>query len=255
LLVDHHRPLGVAPNAELITGYGERPTPTSGLLAYWCCEAVADIADLKWIAALSILSDLGDEAEFTLLDEVRRQFRPALLREATTLLNAARRSSSGNARPALDILLRARTPEDIVNSHSPEADYLRACKAEVNAAFTEAKKAAPKFSGPVAIIRMHTPCQVHPLVAQIWRTRLRKYIVMAVNTGFRPGYVHFSARCGPETNLIDFLRANAPADTDEGYGHGHDQASGGALTYAAWNEFVQKLGFGPEMLVVEERVA
>ena len=48
-------------------------------------------------------------------------------------------------------------------------------------------------------------------------------------------------------NLLEFLRAHAPAGAGESYGRGHDQATGGSLAYAAWDEFVAGLGFGPEM--------
>ena len=48
-------------------------------------------------------------------------------------------------------------------------------------------------------------------------------------------------------NLIDFLRSHAPAVADEHYGQGHEQATGGTLLPAAWNEFVTSLGFGSEM--------
>jgi len=57
----------------------------------------------------------------------------------------------------------------------------------------EAKKAAPVFSNRVALIRLDTPCQVHPLIAQIWRTRLPQYIVISANEGYLPGRVNFSA--------------------------------------------------------------
>jgi single-stranded-DNA-specific exonuclease len=96
---------------------------------------------------------------------------------------------------------------------------------------------------------MHSPCQVHPLIAQIWRTRLPAYLVMAVNTGYLPGRVNFSARAGKETNVLAFLRDHAPPDAGDAYGHGHDQASGGSLSYVAWNTFARGLGFGPEMQV------
>ena len=122
----------------------------------------------------------------------------------------------------------------------------------MNAAYAEAKKASPRFAGPAAAVRIHSPCQVHPLIAQIWRTRLPKFIVMGVNTGFRPGWVHFSCRCGKGTNLLDFLRANRPEGaSDETYGQGHDQAGGGALPVAIWNHFARHLGFGEDMQVSE----
>lgn len=251
LLIDHHRPTGVPPRAELITGYGSEPTPTSGLLAYWCGQALTNIDDLQWIAALSLLSDIGDNAPFDLLSQAKQRYKATPLRDATTLLNAPRRSATGNARPALELLLEANDPRDITKGATPQAALIKAAKTEVNQAFAEAKKAAPTFSGNVALIRIHTPCQIHPLVAQIWRTRLPKYIVMGVNTGYLPGRVNFSVRAGRDTNVLDFLHKHAPTNPGEWYGNGHDQASGGALEYTAWNEFVQGLGFGVEMQVGE----
>jgi len=249
LLIDHHRPEGVAPGAELLTGYGEDPVPTAGLLAYWACAGVARVDELDWIAAISILSDAGGDAPFALLAEAKQRWKVTPLRDATTLLNAPRRAAAGDARPALRLLLTARDPREVVRGDAPEVALLRAARVEVNEAFAEAKRGSPRFGGSVAMIRMHTPCQVHPLIAQIWRTRLPRYIVMAVNTGYLPGRVNFSVRAAEGTNVLEFLREHAPAEAGDAYGHGHDQASGGSLSFTAWNEFATGLGFGPEMLV------
>ena len=124
---------------------------------------------------------------------------------------------------------------------------LRASQQEVHRAFAEAKRAAPKFSGPTSIVRIHTPCQVHPLIAQIWRTRLAKYIVFCANTGYRDGFVHFSGRCGKEMDLIAFLRDHAPSDSGDDYGRGHPQAAGGSLPVTVWNAWTAALGFGAEV--------
>ena len=254
LFLDHHRPSGLPPDADrlVITGYGLDPVPTSGLLALACAGGLpgVDVDDLDWIAAVSVLSDLGDKAPFRLLAPAKKRYGAGVLRDATTLLNAPRRSPSGDASVALEILLSAKTPREIAKGESPAAEALRRDKEEVNLAYAEAKKAAPKFAGPAAAIRIHTLCQVHPLIAQMWLSRLPKMIVMGVNTGYRPGWVHFSARCGKETNLLDFFRAHRPAGADSRtYGQGHDQAGGGALPVPVWNTFARELGFGPEMQV------
>ncbi len=260
LFIDHHRPSGLPPEAAektVITGYGLDPVPTSGLLALACAGGVSgmDVDDLDWIAAISVLSDIGDKAPFSLVAPAKKRYGAGVLRDATTLLNAPRRSPSGDASAALALLLKAAGPRDIAKGTGPEVDSLRRDKEEVNAAYAEAKKAGPKFAGPVAAIRLHTPCQVHPLIAQIWRTRLPKLIVMGVNTGYRPGWVHFSARCGKETNLLDFFRAHKPAGADSrSYGQGHDQAGGGALPMPIWNTFARELGFGPDMQVDTDAV-
>jgi single-stranded-DNA-specific exonuclease len=179
----------------VITGFQAEPCPTSGLIAFWCANAIADVSDLEWIAAISLLSDVGERAPFAELTSAKNAHGLSALREATTLLNAARRPSSGNAEPALRLPLRASSPRGISRGHSPDAMVLRQAQQEVNRAYTEAKR-APKFSGRMAVIRIHTACQVHPLIAQIWRTRLPNYIVFCANTGYRDGFVHFSGRCG-----------------------------------------------------------
>ena len=255
--IDHHRPSGLPPDADthVVTGYGLEPTPTSALLALMCVGGLegVDVEDLDWIAALGVLGDLGDKAPFGLLGPAKKLYGAGVLRDATTLVNAPRRSASGDPSAALKLMLESVHPREIAAGESPEADSLRRDKEEVAAAYTEAKKAAPKFAGVAAAIKIHTPCQIHPLVAQIWRTRLPKNIVMGVNTGYRPGWVHFSARCGKDRNLLDFFREHRPAGADSrSYGQGHDQAGGGALPVPVWNEFARELGFGPEMLVETE---
>ena len=258
LLIDHHLPGGVPSGAELITGYGTEPTPTTGLLVWWCVRAILSPeqhAGLQWLAALSILSDLGDKAPFAELAEARAKWPMGPMRDAVALLNAPRRTGLGDASEALSALLEAQGPKQVVSGELAQTAALRAAKEEVGAALAAAKKAAPKFSkkwrdrlgADLVALRMDTPCQVHPLVAQTWRGRFRDSIVMGVNFGFRPGYVHFSARGPKGVNVIEFLREHTPAGADQGYGNGHDQASGGAVPVASWDAFAEDLGFGPEM--------
>ena len=93
-------------------------------------------------------------------------------------------------------------------------------------------------------MRVSSPCQVHPLVAQIWRTRLPKYMVLVGNEGYIPGHVAFSMRTASDVNLLDFLSG---MDVAEGYlGYGHDQATGGLLPTASWNKVLRQLGFPQE---------
>lgn len=262
LLIDHHLPGGIPPEAELITGYGADtdtlPAPTTGLLVYWCIQGILrpeQYRPLLWLAALSILSDLGDKAGFDELAEARTIWPTGPMRDAVALLNAPRRTASADASEALAALLIAQSPKQITTGELPQTASLKQAKEEVAAALAVAKKAAPKFSrkyretlgADLVALRMDTPCQVHPLVAQTWRGRFKDSIVMGVNFGFRPGYVHFSARGPKGVNVIHFLREHAPAGADQGYGNGHDQASGGAVPVAAWNAFAADLGFGPEL--------
>ena len=158
----------------------------------------------------------------------------------------ARSFSSGDPDLGEGIVdLSVGTPVDPAPQVVQEA--LVAAREEVKQAMAEARRAAPRFAGRVALIRLHSACQVHPLIAQAWRNRLKGHIVLAANTGYRAGRVHFAVRSATDENLIGFLRSHAPAGADEHYGQGHEQATGGALSPAAWNEFVTGLGFGSEM--------
>ena len=272
LLLDHHRPLGTPPGATLITAYREsgrdteaREIPTTGLMAYRCAQALVPHhhEDLLWLAAISLLSDLGDKAPFVELAQAKKVYGAGSLRDLTSLLNAPRRSASGDASAALALLELGTSPKQILTSVEPRILELRerllADKAEVAQALAAARKLPPRFSTAVreelgadlCAIRMETPCQVHPLVAQQWRARFPKSVIFGVNSGFRPGWVHFSGRAPRGVNLIHFLTAHRPDGADHSYGNGHDQAAGGALPVAIWNRFAQELGFGPEMQVAE----
>jgi len=248
LFVDHHRPLGVPPLGTLISSYTWEPIPNASLLVWWLCGAVADVDDLEWLAAMGTLSDLGDKAPFDIVPRAKKRYKAKWLREATTLVNAARRSSAGDAETALRALLKASHPREIVEGETEEAKRLWEYRAEVKVAFAEGKRASPTFSGPVALVRVNSPCQIHPLVAQIWRTRLPKYIVLVANEGYMPGYVAFSMRSSGDVNVLDFL-GGIEVDVAEGYmGYGHDQATGGIIPVASWNELLRRLGFGEEVL-------
>ena len=241
--IDHHHPEGVPPNSVLISGYTWRPIPNTSLMVYELCRAMADVDDLEWIAAVGTFSDLGERAPFGIVETAKRRYTAKWLKEATALVNASRRSSLYDPEAAARALLAHDSPRALVESTSEDVESLRRAREEVKGAMNEAKKAAPTFSNNVALIRINTPCQIHPLIAQIWRTRLPKYIVIAANEGYLPGRVNFSARSGENINVLDFLRS-IELDAGEGsYAHGHDQASGGSLPVESWNELLGKLGF------------
>lgn len=259
VVVDHHVPRGGAPEGDVtvISGHPAAPQPPSALLAHHCAGAVAgDVSDLAWLAGLGIVGDLAEKGGFPELDAARAMPGGITgLREAVSLLNAARRSAAGAAAPALAVLMRAANAREVVRAEGPEADALRAAREEVRAELEAARRVAPKVVGEVALVRLHSPCQVHPLVAQSWLGRLRGKVVVAANTGYRPGRVHFAARGGPPgVDLTAFLRARAPsaeAAASGAYGGGHAGASGGALPPAEWNAFARALGFGAEATVPE----
>lgn len=251
LFIDHHVPHGVPADAAVASGYGEEVAPTSCLLAWRCANTVADIGDLLWLAAIGVIGDLGEKASFEELADAKRLYCTTTLREVTSLVNAPRRASAGNSWPGFELLMKAESPREAISDIYPETALLRRAREEVNMALQAARRIAPKIKNGVALIVLDSPCQLHPLVAQAWRGRLKNNIVVVANRGYRPGWVHFSVRSATGIDLMEFLRDVAPAGADENYGSGHEQATGGALRAHAWNEFVRTLGFGAELGVAE----
>lgn len=250
ILLDHHVPTGQPAEAFLVSGHGLAPTPTTSLLAWWCAGALAPVEDLLWLAAIGIIGDMEEEAGFAELAQARSRWGITALRNAVSLVNAPRRASAADAGPALALLMKADGPKDVLSGRHPETALLEAAKAEVREALAEGRRVAPRIRGGVALIPLDSACQIHPLVAQQWKGRLKDKVVIAANTGYRPGWVHFAARAGRGTDLIAFLREHRPEGADPvHYGNGHAQASGGALPPAAWNSFVAGLGFEADMQV------
>jgi single-stranded DNA-specific DHH superfamily exonuclease len=241
--IDHHRPEGVPPGDTLISAYTWEPILNTSLLVWELCSSLTDVSDLDWIAAIGTVSDLGEKAPFEMLGVAKSRYTAKYLKEASALINSARRASQYNPEVAVKALLTHDSPRSLVNSDTGEVEQLREARKEVQAAMEQAKKAAPVFSGNVALVRINSPCQIHPLIAQSWRTRLPKYIVMVANEGYIPGRVNFSVRTASGINVLDFLK-NVDLSPGEGsYGHGHDSASGGSLPVERWNELLTSLGF------------
>ncbi len=243
VVVDHHVPTGDGGGAVVVSGHGLDPTPTSSLLAFRCAAALGEADDLLWLAAIGLIGDLGDKAPFEELAEAKRRYGATALREAVSLLNAPRRAAAGDARPALALLMKAESPKDILAGGHPELAALQQAREEVKRELEAGRKVAPQIRGEVALIRLHSPCQIHTLVAQSWTGRLRDKIVIAANDGFRPGFVHFAARGGAGRDLIAFLRDHRPEGADGGYGGGHPRATGGALRPEGWRAFLASIGF------------
>lgn len=247
LFVDHHRPEGEPPNGVVLTGYQWRPVPTSSLLTYLLCNAEGEVRDKAWAAAIGNLGDLGPEQ--TDMQAAIKEQKQKWLREATTLLNAAKRSSqpgSGCA-AAFRVLSSNDSAKAIVEGNSTDINLLRELKREVQAELQKAKRTAPKFSQTekVALLSFDSPARVHPLLAQSWRGRLKDFVIIAANSGYLPNKVAFSMRTNTEVNLLDFLKAKAPhlEDEESEYGHGHNQATGGVVATANWERLTAALGF------------
>ena len=244
-LIDHHVPTGTPGAATVISGNGLDPEPTSALLAWWA--AGADDR-LLWLAAVGLIGDMAEDKGFAELAAAQGRYGKTALRSAVSLINAPRRTASADATPALELLLKCDSPKELLSGEHPETAVLLAAKEEVKAEMEVARRVAPKVRGEVALIPLDSACQIHPLIAQQWRTRLRDKVVIAANKAYRPGWVHFAARTGAGHDLIRFFAERRPEGAGSEYGSGHKAASGGALRIPEWNRFVAELGFPEEQI-------
>ncbi|HET9495497.1 MAG TPA: DHH family phosphoesterase, partial [Chloroflexia bacterium] len=112
LFVDHHRPSGEPPGSIVISGYGWDPVPTSSLLTYLVCNAHGEVSDKAWVAALGNRGDLGPPHPE--LEAAAREQKLKWVREATTLLNSAKRSSLYALMDAFEVLRDAESAREIV---------------------------------------------------------------------------------------------------------------------------------------------
>jgi single-stranded-DNA-specific exonuclease len=241
--IDHHHPEGAPEGDTIISGYAWDPIPNTSWMMWEIGKAVAEVEDLDWLAVIGTLSDLGEKAPWEQIALAKKKYTAKWLKEATALVNAPRRSASFEADWGARALLEHENPKDLCESNSESGHALREARKEVAAALEEGKKAAPKFAGQVALIRVNSPCQIHPLIAQIWRSRLPKFIVLCANEGYIPGRVNFSGRSSKGVSVLEYLKSIQISEGEGAFGHGHDQASGGSLPVERWNELLAKMGF------------
>ncbi|HEY0148278.1 MAG TPA: phosphoesterase [Allosphingosinicella sp.] len=248
VVIDHHVPTGTPGDALVISGHHQVPEPTSALLAFWCAQGLGEADDLLWLAAIGLVGDMAEDKGFPEMAEAQQRYGKTALRNAVSLINAPRRASKADATPSLALLLRCASPKELLSGAHPQTAALQAAKEEVRDALDAAKRIGPKVRGDVALIVFSSACQIHPLIAQQWRSRLGDKVVIAANRGYRPGWVHFAARTASGRDLIDFLAERRPPGADENYGNGHRQATGGALRHGDWNAFIAALGFPEEQI-------
>lgn len=192
------------------------------------------------------------------------------LNDVVSLVNAPRRTATFDPRSAFEALCDTVDPATILSN-----PRLLAARAEVNAEVERCTHTAPKFSadGKIAVFRIHSAAQVHPVIATRWAGHLNSRaleIVLVANEGYLPGKVNFScriARCArsrdPPVNIIESLKHYAslpnPGDGEGGskpeqvklvdrlghdFARGHVQASGGIVNKEEFEELMQIMQIG-----------
>lgn len=241
LFIDHHKDNPPSDGDVLVSGYERDPVPTTAGLVWELVKH--QIPGKKWLAALGTYGDLGSNAPFPYLQEIKKQYTAKALGEVVSLVNSARRVNKPRVDLALALLRRYDDPKTLVKARDPEFLQLEELRERVRSETEKAKQSAPEFAGDTALVLVNSDCQVHPIIAQIWRTRLPKYFVIVANTGFEEGRVHFSGRSRGDNKILEKLRSLDCWAEDAGFGQGHDHAAGGVVDLELWNRILVQLGF------------
>ena len=234
VMVDHHVPetADPGPGIVVLSGHAETPqTCTAALLRRLFPEQPA------WLAAVGAQGDLGD-AGLALPEAVGAP--KSAVRKLVPLVNAPRRLPDGPVRTALALLVESESPKHALAD--PRIAELEEARREWRAGFEQVVRSAPNVGDDVAVLRFHSPYQVHPLVATTWARRLAPRMVLAANEDYLPGRVNFAVRGGTaHDDLRARLRAALPDATGD-LGNGHARATGGSLIPEEFDRLVAALG-------------
>lgn len=277
LVIDHHHatPKDFPANSSHVTACDSPPVATSSLLTYTLCLPLHESvhSQTAWLTIVGTHGDLGTTLKwlppFPDMAEPLKQYKKKTLNDVVSLVNAPRRTATYDVRSAWDAL--ATTPEPASVLSNPR---LLAARQEVNAEVERCTHAAPKFSadGKVAVFRIKSEAQVHPVIATRWAGHLKSNaleIVLVANEGYLPGKVNFScrvARCAKgretEVDIIQSLRAYASLPDQEAaangvetrppllervgddFARGHVQASGGIVGAEDFEELMRLMQVG-----------
>lgn len=286
LVIDHHHatPTDFPAASSHVTACTSPPVATSSLLTYLLCLPLHPSvhATTAWLAVLGTWGDLGSTIKwlppFPDMTETLKTHKKTTLTKAVSLVNAPRRTASFEVRSAWDALATTPGPVSVLTNKR-----LLAASEEVKAETERCTHTAPKFSadGRVAVFRIRSEAQVHPVIATRWANHLKSNaleFVLVANEGYLPGKVNFSCRVaksakgreGPED--VDIIRelkayANLPDVSGDGEGEegaaeqetkkppllqrlgddfarGHVQASGGIVEVHEFEELMRLMQVG-----------
>ncbi|KAJ0307956.1 hypothetical protein COL516b_003931 [Colletotrichum fioriniae] len=216
-----------------------------------------------WLCVMGTHGDLGNtlkwEPPFPDMKFTFKTYTKKALNDAVSLINAPRRTASYDVPSAWKALRASNSPKELLSNRS-----LLAARAEVNAEVERCTHTPPKFSadGRIAVFRINSKAQVHPVIATRWAGHLsssKLEVVLVANEGYLPDMVNFSCRvprCArakePPVNIIEVLQNVAARAEDttlrerlgDSFARGHKEASGGIVPKDEFEELMAVLEIG-----------
>lgn len=231
LIIDHHYATedDFPEGSEHVTACHSPPVATSALLTYELCEPLHPGVRERcaWLCICGTHGDLGNslkwESPFPDMRETLKKYTRRVINEVVSVVNAPRRTATYDVRSAWDAICDTSEPASILKN-----PRLQAARAEVSAEVERCTHTAPSFSsdGKVAVFRIESEAQVHPVIATRWAGHLQSKaleIVLVANEGYLPEKVNFSCRIprctrdrDPPVSIIERLRYYASLTEFEG---------------------------------------
>ncbi|GAA5859280.1 hypothetical protein JCM8547_008950 [Rhodosporidiobolus lusitaniae] len=282
LIIDHHLSTTFPKGSQVLSACHSLPVATTSLLTYLlCCELVPSLASpdhpAGMAALLGVYGDLGSSKPTfgsapwpARLAPIEKKLTKSALGKAVALLNAPRRTPQFNVADAYEAIEEAaREGGGGVKGILGNVKLLES-KERTSAETTRWQGAPPVFSkdGKIAVIKVDSGYQIHPVIATRWCGTLRKaktlVCVMCANTGYTPGFVHFSCRAprrssddpasSDPVDLIAFLRSLSPlcdalspgwsTRVGEDFARGHREATGGIIPKEEFETLMQAVELG-----------
>ncbi|KAG7529431.1 hypothetical protein FFLO_05659 [Filobasidium floriforme] len=268
LLIDHHQSEEFPPDAVVLTACHTSPIATTSLLTYMTClplhSNVQEACD--WAALMGYIGDLGTGTKWgqapwpAHIAVCSRRYGGKTIADAVGAVNAPRRTAEYNVKKAWDILLAASEPKEVALNA-----WLKLCRLDVNDEIEKWARVPPRFSadGRVALLRVDSGFQIHPVIATRWAGTLRNaktmLMTMCANTGFNPDPTKVSFSCRVSSglrHLPDEERPNLIAllkeygDSVEGFrervgddfARGHKEATGGIIHKDEFEKLIVAMG-------------
>ncbi len=239
ILIDHHRPEGVPNDGVLFSSFPPPPYISTSYLTFLILKKM-NLNPKDYIGLIGQVGDYGTEYEAPKIDELFKKYKKKEISYVSSLVNSARRVKYFDIETSLNYLIESENFSDLlVDSENKKRliEYKEIVKNDID----KWKKTKPKFIKNVAIIEINSQNLIHPVIAQIWRNVLEKYIIICANFGYIEGKVSFSMRTSLNISLLDFLRNFLEPSIEEDLGFGHERATGGIVSIEKWNEFINKI--------------
>jgi single-stranded DNA-specific DHH superfamily exonuclease len=233
LILDHHVPRKNLTGPKIMHINPRFTKPEIYQPASYLVYKIAKLPDLKWIAAVGVIADHGEEDCQDLMNKIKNEQTLALLSDSI----AAAKAINGNngIMEAFDIFVTADRPKDVLNS--PLIRYVDKFKQELGTLEHDFLENATFFSKTNSkIYEVKSRYQITSSLANTLAAKNPNSVIILLKFG---KMLKVSARC--HSGRIDVAKLLRETVTGLGVGGGHERASGAAVPARHVEKFMERL--------------